>query len=287
MEQIFEAVMKKLEDDLDANERESNPLIRLSKNIELVKLAICVLFGEPAFVLDYLFEEDGQIPGNKCLLPRLYSRLILFRKKDQLECCKLYSSAEALGSFCIKELDAIHHFFTVRRTFCQYYQSGNTEDDWQLFTYRNRAAAHEEPCLKEDLPYRNNACMLVSCILAYEEFGAILKQELATPAEPGPHRRKRKASWNLSDTDLVEKIIGEYELGTTSFDGKPATLDALVEEEQEYYGISLKNYKGALQNIQGRKSGPAVYHDKAKAALLRRNDELLEGKRRKRRLKTR
>jgi hypothetical protein len=286
MEQVFETVMKKLTEGIEANEQESNPLKRLSKNIELVKSAICDLFGNADFNLSYGLEEDFQIRCNKHLLPRLYSKLIDFRKRYQYECRKLYSTSESATLFCESELDKIHHFFTDHRSFCEYYLGDNMEDDWQLFTDRNQIEMPADLDLARGLPIWNQGCLLASWMLAYEEYGALLKGELTAPAEPGPKQRKVKVSWNLPVTDLVEKVAGEYELGTTSFDGKPATLDALMMVAEEYYDISLKNYKGHLQNIQTRKGGPSTYHDKAKQALYKRTDDLLEGKRRKRGLRS-
>jgi RteC protein len=282
MEQVFETVMKELAIELDKNERESNPLKRLSKNIELVKTAICNLFGDAGFNMSYSFEEDFQIRCNRQLLPQLFAKLLVFQKRYQWEDRQLYSTSESSRLFCERELETIHQFFTIHSSFCQYYHSGNMEDDWQLFTDLTPA----EPDLAGGLPFRNQGCLLVAWILAYEEYGALQKEELTAPAERGPKQRKTKVSWNLPVTDLVEKVAGEYELGTTSFDGKPATLDALMATAEEYYGISLKNYKGHLQNIQTRKGGPATFHDKAKQALYKRTDELLEGKRRKRGLRS-
>jgi hypothetical protein len=159
MEHAFETVMKSLTDELEANERETCPLKRLSSNIESVKSAICDLFNDATFNLGYSLDEEMHIQCNKHLLPRLFGQLQFFEKCYQLECLKQYSTAESSVVFCEKELDAAGQFFRIHGSFCQYYHSGKTEEDWLLFTRRNCEEAPAELDVKEYLPVDNLGCL--------------------------------------------------------------------------------------------------------------------------------
>jgi RteC protein len=281
--------MADLDLSLKENDLEPDLLKRLSVAIRLTSDVVVELLSNEDLNCEMQFEELPQIDFNKHQLPPLLARLLFFHKSYLLECHKLTSTAEIYRPFLEKDLASIREFFTTYSVSCQYYLSGATSNDWYLFTMHNEEAPPPpgNDALLKIWNKLNPACLLVSCLLANRQYIGLLREEMSKPSQTQhPAASKRNISWNYSKTDLVEQVLGQFESDTTKIDGKPATLEALMEEAQDYYNVSLKDYHNLLQHIRDRKDGPDAHHQRLADGIHRRVDALLEGRRRKRTSKT-
>jgi RteC protein len=273
MRQLITNYIENLEKDLEANEGEENRLRRIAVALKMTEDTLRDILADVHFQLEYVFEKDFQIKCNKYWLPPLLARLLLLKKSYLLENRKLYSTGEQSKLYCEQELEKVQHFFESYKSFCLYYYSDQWEDDWQLFTDENQEIY---PAIKEYLlswPI-NPGCLLVSCLLMYEQYGRILREELGGGVTASSLTTGAKITVNATKTEMVEFILGLHASEFIQVDGASATQAFLIEGVRQLFGLELKNWPQLGQNIRARKTGGRTVFDRFNKELSDRNDRL-------------
>lgn len=261
MKELFNNLMQKLDADLSANDEEQNLLKRISKNILLVEEAIGELFRAVSLDRPYHSEESTQIEYNKHYFPPLYAKRIFYKKCYEGENQRLHSSEEQYRSYCVNELMRIQEFFSTHSSFCQNFYSGNTENDWILFTtltedeYRLPDAGHLFPSNS------NPNTLLLACLLAYEQYAALLRKQGQYGNSITGQEDNVEIVYKGQLIDLVELAMGVYVSKDIHVNGKPATQEFFRIAIERFLGVSLKYWDGMVQKLSTRKDQFSKHHD--------------------------
>lgn len=224
------------------------------------------------FITNYTFKsEDEEIEFFKVIKPRLYHRLIYYRKVYNIEMNRPVG-VESQKAYLIDEIKAINRYNTKRSDFVRYYRSGLTHLD-SLYYLRERidtALYLESFHYERDPKFSTNADFKVAKLLANELLSAYLKGELealeyvktaSTNSLPSV-----RLTWQDSKTDLTELI---YLLDSKrSFGNVP--LSQLAAYIAKVFNIQLDTNLSRTFCDMKLRNNPTPWIDKAKQALLQR-----------------
>ena len=203
LEKEYERKLKKIE---------SSDLNILKKSLE-ASLVLGDAFQQLRnFISTYTFKNEAEeIEFFKIIKPRLYHRLIYYRKVYNIEMNRPVG-VESQKAYLIDEIKAINRYNTKRSDFVRYYRSGLTHLD-SLYYLRGRidtALYLESFHYERDPMFSTNADFKVAKLLANELLSAYLKGELealeyvktaSTDSLPSV-----RLTWQDSKTDLTELI---------------------------------------------------------------------------------
>jgi len=280
MKAVYDKVMERLENDLAANEHESDALKRHAIGMELVRAAYWELFTDANFSEAYLSSDTrAYLPLNKRLIPRLLAKYAFHRLCYDFENHKLCSTRENHKLFCSQELGKIYAFFSAQRDFIAYSYKGGSDRDLQLFS---PFGDPEAPIIIQEFDqfyFENNRTLQLALLVAYEQYREILRTELEEPASPGTKSR-HKVTWTKKIIDLAEQVVAQYEYGTTEVDGKPATLDFLIQlAAATYSNITAEQLATNARGVTIRSKGSSAHHEALIGSMIKRSERLLDGKR--------
>ena len=260
MERAFDEIMAELERDLQSNDQERDVLRRLAKNIQLVKKALQEVAGRAPFALASGSEKDAQILFNRDRLPLLLAKLKFFRKCYDLEVNRRHSTVEKLKLYCERELDKIQQFFTAKRKFCEYYYSGETKDDWQIYKITN------------------SGCLLKATLIAYEQYGEVLHNELSRSKEFVTEEPQKDYNLKIkaTETDIVELAFAFHAAKVVMVNGKNATQEFLIIAMRKIFNMPLANWEGLAKNARMRTKTEVKFLERLTNALSEHNRELLD-----------
>ena len=224
------------------------------------------------FITNYTFKSEAEeIEFFKVIKPRLYHRLIYYRKVYNIEMNRPVG-VESQKAYLIDEIKAINRYNTKRSDFVRYYRSGLTHLD-SLYYLRGRidtALYLESFHYERDPMFSTNADFKVAKLLANELLSAYLKGELealeyvktaSTNSLPSV-----RLTWQDSKTDLTELI---YLLDSKrSFGNVP--LSQLAAYIAKVFNIQLDTNLSRTFCDMKLRNNPTPWIDKAKQALLQR-----------------
>ena len=224
------------------------------------------------FISTYTFKNEAEeIEFFKIIKPRLYHRLIYYRKVYNIEMNRPVG-VESQKAYLIDEIKAINRYNTKRSDFVRYYRSGLTHLD-SLYYLRGRidtALYLESFHYERDPMFSTNADFKVAKLLANELLSAYLKGELealeyvktaSTDSLPSV-----RLTWQDSKTDLTELI---YLLDSKrSFGNVP--LSQLAAYIAKVFNIQLDTNLSRTFCDMKLRNNPTPWIDKAKQALLQR-----------------
>ena len=224
------------------------------------------------FITNYTFKSEAEeIEFFKVIKPRLYHRLIYYRKVYNIEMNRPVG-VESQNAYLIDEIKAINRYNTKRSDFVRYYRSGLTHLD-SLYYLRGRidtALYLESFHYERDPMFSTNADFKVAKLLANELLSAYLKGELealeyvktaSTDSLPSV-----RLTWQDSKTDLTELI---YLLDSKrSFGNVP--LSQLAAYIAKVFNIQLDTNLSRTFCDMKLRNNPTPWIDKAKQALLQR-----------------
>ena len=224
------------------------------------------------FITNYTFKSEAEeIEFFKVIKPRLYHRLIYYRKVYNIEMNRPVG-VESQKAYLIDEIKAINRYNTKRSDFVRYYRSGLTHLD-SLYYLRGRidtALYLESFHYERDPKFSTNADFKVAKLLANELLSAYLKGELesleyvktaSTDSLPSV-----RLTWQDSKTDLTELI---YLLDSKrSFGNVP--LSQLAAYIAKVFNIQLDTNLSRTFCDMKLRNNPTPWIDKAKQALLQR-----------------
>lgn len=224
------------------------------------------------FITNYTFKSDAEeIEFFKVIKPRLYHRLIYYRKVYNIEMNRPVG-VDSQKAYLIDEIKAINRYNNKHSDFVRYYRSGMTHLD-SLYYLRNRndtALYLESFHYERDPKFSTNADFKVAKLLANELLSTYLKGELealeyvkTAPINPLPSVR---LTWQDSKTDLTELI---YLLDSKrSFGNVP--LSQLAAYIANVFNIQLDTNLSRTFCDMKLRNNPTPWIDKAKQALLQR-----------------
>ena len=251
---------------------ESSDLNILKKSLE-ASLVLGDAFQQLRnFISTSTFKNEAEeIEFFKIIKPRLYHRLIYYRKVYNIEMNRPVG-VESQKAYLIDEIKAINRYNTKRSDFVRYYRSGLTHLD-SLYYLRGRidtALYLESFHYERDPMFSTNADFKVAKLLANELLSAYLKGELealeyvktaSTDSLPSV-----RLTWQDSKTDLTELI---YLLDSKrSFGNVP--LSQLAAYIAKVFNIQLDTNLSRTFCDMKLRNNPTPWIDKAKQALLQR-----------------
>ena len=119
--------MEALESGVAANEREANPIKRISLNLVLTENILRNVETHVDRDDKYLGEVMTTIRYHKEYLPPFIAKWVFFKKCHELETFRLYSTPAKFQAHCEEELSKVHEFFDKNRRFCQIYYGEDVE----------------------------------------------------------------------------------------------------------------------------------------------------------------
>ncbi len=224
------------------------------------------------FITNYTFKNEAEeIEFFKLIKPRLYYRLIYYRKAYNIEMNRPVG-VDSQKAYLIDEIKAINRYNNKHSDFVRYYRSGMTHLD-SLYYLRNRndtALYLESFHYERDPKFSTNADFKVAKLLANELLSAYLKGELealeyvktaSTDSLPSV-----RLTWQDSKTDLTELI---YMLDSKrSFGNVP--LSQLAAYIANVFNTQLDTNLSRTFCDMKLRNNPTPWIDKAKQALLQR-----------------
>lgn len=224
------------------------------------------------FITNYTFKNEAEeIEFFKLIKPRLYYRLIYYRKAYNIEMNRPVG-VDSQKAYLIDEIKAINRYNNKHSDFVRYYRSGMTHLD-SLYYLRNRndtALYLESFHYERDPKFSTNADFKVAKLLANELLSAYLKGELealeyvktaSTDSLPSV-----RLTWQDSKTDLTELI---YLLDSKrSFGNVP--LSQLAAYIANVFNTQLDTNLSRTFCDMKLRNNPTPWIDKAKQALLQR-----------------
>jgi len=272
MIEFIKYLQKEIQKETDRIERSEDNNIKKS-------LEVSHVLGEAFdrlkdFIISYEFKsEEEEIEFFKEIKPRLFCKLIYYRKIYNIEMMRPVASVEAQKAHLEDELDALNKYTIKRLDFIRYYRSGATHLD-RLYFLRGQTDTEQylETFYYElDPDFSTNCDFKVARILANDMLSAYLMSELEKleyehrrcGAQPFPETR---LTWQGSKTDLIEYIYAFDSAGC--FGNVPLTQVASYFEN--VFNVRLdSNLSRAFSDMKIR-SNPTQGLDKLKEVLLKR-----------------
>lgn len=224
------------------------------------------------FISTYTFKNEAEeIEFFKTIKPRLYHRLIYYRKVYNIEMNRPVG-VESQKAYLIDEIKAINRYNNKHSDFVRYYRSGMTHLD-SLYYLRNRndtALYLESFHYERDPKFSTNADFKVAKLLANELLSTYLKGELEAleyvKTASDDSLPSVRLTWQDSKTDLTELI---YLLDSKrSFGNVP--LSQLAAYIANVFNIQLDTNLSRTFCDMKLRNNPTPWFDKAKQALLQR-----------------
>lgn len=224
------------------------------------------------FIDTHIFKNEAEeIEFFKVIKPRLYHRLIYYRKVYNIEMNRPVG-VDSQRAYLIDEIKAINRYNNKHSDFVRYYRSGMTHLD-SLYYLRNRNDTTlylESFHYERDPKFSTNADFKVAKLLANELLSAYLKGELETleyvKKASDDSLPAVRLTWQNSKTDLTELI---YLLDSKrSFGNVPLTqLAAYI---ANVFNTQLDTNLSRTFCDMKLRNNPTPWIDKAKQALLQR-----------------
>ncbi len=224
------------------------------------------------FIAAYRFkDEEEEIFFFKEIKPKIFCRLIYYRKLYNIEMNRPMGGVEVQEIYLKKKLEAIQDFNDKIADFYRYYRSGATYLDSVYFI---RGKPDTEQYLETfhyelDPLFSTNGDFKVAKILANELLAIhltkelkYLKREYLKPYIPFPDIR---LTWQDNKTDLIELIYAWESKGCFG----NVTLTELAGYISNVFNVKIGNFSAAFTEMKIR-NNPTPGLDRLKQALLDR-----------------
>ena len=246
----------------------------LNKSIEASRVLGDAFKGLKEFIISYEFaSEEEEILFFKEIKPRLFFRLIYYRKIYNIEMNRPVGSIESQKEYLLAEMDDLGRYTHKRLDFISYFRSGATHLD-SLYFLRGQTDTEQylETFYYElDPQFSTNADFKVAKILANDMLSVYLMGELESLESTNLRNMVLPLSdvrptWQDSKTDLTELI---YLLDSKGCFGN-VPLTQLASYISNAFNVHLDmNLSRTFCDMKIR-NNPTPWLDKAKEALLKR-----------------
>lgn len=277
---FVKALQREVQRDIDRLEQSEDSVIK--KSLEASHILGAAFDRLKKFIISYEFkDETEEIEFFREIKPRLFSKLIYYRKLYNIKMMRPSGGVEAQQRYLNGELEAIAKYTGKRLDFIRYYRSGATYLDRNYFLRgQNDTEQYLESLHYElDPQFSTNCDFKVARIMANDMLTAYLVngiEELAYEGrrcgyDPFPDSR---LTWQASKTDLIELI---YALDSKGCFGE-TPLTQVAGYFENVFNIRLdSNLSRAFADMKIR-NNPTPGLDGLKEALLKRMKALSKKK---------
>ena len=220
-------LQKEINRKIDKVERSDNSTIKKATNASLI--LIHAFDRLKKFIISYEFRSRGEeIHFFKEIKPRLFFRLIYYRKLFNIEMNRPVAGIEAQKEYLQNELNAINRYTNKRLDFVRYYRAGATHLD-ELYFLRGQTDVEqylEAFYYERDPQFSTNCDFKVAKIMSNDMLSVYLMAEIEAleknqhPVSPHPFPDIR-LTWQGSKAELIELIYALDSNG--SFGNVPLT----------------------------------------------------------------
>lgn len=267
----------------------------LNSSIELKELELSdvvhdipsiILIIEDAFeklksiISEHQFKSDlEEITFFKETKPKLFSKLIYYRKIYYLELNRPVAGFDIIRNYLQKEQCRIHFFSERNADFIQYYRSGKTMlDDFYFLRDRREFELNLESFYFERDPrFSTNFDFKVAKLLANDMLAAYLNCQLAKlkhEEENNSYYTNEElpiAEWTDKKTALAEIIYGIHE--EKSINAGKIEIKALATIFGRIFKVDLSDIYHIFLEIRSRKTNRTEFLNRLIKALNRRMDD--------------
>lgn len=231
-------------------------------------------------VSEYNFLNDNEeIYFFKEIKPKLFSKLIYFRKIYYLELNRPVADFNRIRKYLHKEQYRIHFFSERNADFIQYYRSGKTTLDKFYFLRNRREFELNLECFyfERDPKFSTNFDFKVAKLLANDMLAAYLNAELAKLTNDENNigaicSSKSNEKWTDTKAALTEIIYGIHLL--CSINAGNTDIKILASIFSKIFNIDLSDIYHTFLQIRNRKGDRTIYLNRMIKALNQRMDEL-------------
>lgn len=251
--------------------------------LKKIPLAICILedtFEQlKEFIAEYNFKDKlEEIFFFKEIKPKLFCKLIYYRKIYNIEIRRPSNSIIAQKIYLEKEQDHIRYYFDKNIDFIQYYRSDKTilDDYYFLRGKHDLELSLESFYFERDPLFSTNYDFKVAKILANDMLAAYLNAEMIKLnnifEDEGINTPRTKETWTDTKIALIELLYAIQTAG--SINNGNIDIKRLVSYTENVLNIDLGDvYRGYLE-IRSRKGSRTAYLDKLIECLNKRMDDI-------------
>lgn len=276
---IMIGFINKLQQEVDQSIRniESGETNILRRSLILSKMLEDMFGRLKEFVSTYVFaDEDEEIRFFKEIKPRLFCRLLYYRKVYNIEMNRPMGTLEEQVNYLNGELEHLRQYITKRLDFYRYIRSGSTHHDREYFL--RGCAGNDTQYLdsfyfERDPLFSTNGDFRMAKILANDMLRGYLQEELALvglkrtnlcqtpdPLPPAPR-------WTGKKNGLIAVLYAFHEMDCIENGNLP--LSRLIAHFEHMFDIRLGNVTRAFHEMK-YKNNPVDFLDSMRDALLQR-----------------
>ena len=275
MKDKIQNIVNKLEQEIRSHELN---LIDKIKDIPQIVLLLEQGFSKmKEYISSYKFKNEiDEILFFKLIKPKLFSKLIYYRKIYNIEMMRPNGQDCTLKSYLINELNQLENFYNKNMDFYKYYRSGNTHLDKYFFLRGKQdiQMTMETFYFERDPNFSTICDFKVAKILANEMLQIYLNEEIAKIAEQQAVQSssfpRARLTWTKTKTDLVELIYAICEADCFNF-GK-TNLKQITSYFENVFNVDLGNPYHTYIEIRER-INQTQFLDELKEILTRKIDK--------------
>jgi hypothetical protein len=244
--------------------------------VPIIKLKEEMFEKLKAFILTYTFTSaDEEIYFFKEIKPKLFSRLLYYKKLHRFELMRPKGSIEAQLRHIEKELNRLTEFFEENLDFYMYYRSGETHLD-RFFLRGNCFLQSQSDLFQFECDMSFSSCFdrKVAKLLANEQVQDFLNEEMQRIQEPSglgkePFNFKCKETWARTQADLVELTYAICETGC--FGQGVGRVKRLTAYFENVFNFKIGDPYHTYSELK-RRSNRCQFLDELKVGLLAKMD---------------
>lgn len=270
-------ILKRIENQIQLKELEITDIIR---DVPPIILILEKGFLEMKhLVSNNKFKNNSdEITFFKETKPKLFSKLIYYKKTHNLELNKPVCGYDAIKEYFEREQEHINFFYHKNNDFIQYYRLGKTIlDEYYFLRNRHEMGLNLESFYFErDPDFSTNYDFKAAKLLANDMLATYLKSELTklkhgedTP--DGNPSISSKNNWTDTKSALVELIYAIH--SEQSINSGNIDLKVLASIFEKIFNIELGDIYRIFLEIRGRKGDRTTYLSRLILALNKRMDD--------------
>ena len=222
--------------------------------------------------------KEDEIHFFKEIKPKLFSKLIYYKKIHNIELNKPVCGYNAIKEYLEREQEKINYFYYNNNDFIQYYRLGKTilDEYYFLRDRREMGLNLESFYFERDPNFSTNYDFKIAKLLANDMLATYLKAELIKLEQGEDVFLKNaiinsKCTWTDSKSALVELIYAihtEQSVNTGNID-----LKILASLFEKMFNIELGDIYRIYLEIRGRKGDRTTYLNRLVATLNKRMND--------------
>ena len=273
-------IIERLENELEILKTESiEKQILAEKSVGICQLAFLEL---KRYATEKGFTDiEDEILFFKSTKPKVFSKLIFYNELLRIETYRPLIHRKLMMKMLKNEINRIDEFIESNREFYQYYSTSQTCMDESYFVRNNSNVFINSKSLYylTDPLFSTLKDETVSYILAYEQFGKYLENELCNLKRNNNsgqtiqvRNSKPKISWTASKAALVELVYALH--SANCINNGRIDIKELIGRFELLFDVSLDKSYRVFVDIKGRQNEKAKFLIELKRAFMNRLNDL-------------